>query len=257
LTPLRTLQELIAPSNIRIYTKSWTYIGTRRDYAQCLADITHIDYFILVRGTSSWDDLSIAQRMSWASQRQTTRPEDLAYCLFGLFDVHLPPLYGEGAVKAFRRLQEEIIKNSTDLTILAWTPPKDDGGASSPFIRAPFIRAPFIRAPFIRALAESPACFAGCGNIRELRSANVEPFRMTNKGLRLKIEIAQCDGIVLGRANYAAVLQNCHDGTPWQTIALNLCKTEDDVWWRLMVPVYSIGLEELGRAQVQKIYLAA
>jgi len=29
--------------------------------------------------------------------RETTRPEDIVYCLFGLFDVNLPLLYGEGS----------------------------------------------------------------------------------------------------------------------------------------------------------------
>lgn len=56
--------------------------------------------------------------MSWASNRETTRPEDVAYCLLGIFDVNLPMIYGEGK-KAFRRLQEEIIRQSTDLTIFA------------------------------------------------------------------------------------------------------------------------------------------
>jgi hypothetical protein len=58
--------------------------------------------------------------MSWAARRQTTRLEDEAYCLLGIFDVHIPLLYGEGA-RAFRRLQEEIIKVSDDQSILAFT----------------------------------------------------------------------------------------------------------------------------------------
>jgi hypothetical protein len=62
---------------------------------------------------------NVAVKMSWASKRQTSRVEDLAYCLMGLFDVHMLLLYGEGQ-NAFLRLQLEIIKVSDDETIFAW-----------------------------------------------------------------------------------------------------------------------------------------
>ncbi|GAB7325536.1 hypothetical protein MBLNU13_g09540t1 [Cladosporium sp. NU13] len=62
---------------------------------------------------------TIAQKMSWVAERETTREEDLAYCLLGLFSVNMPLLYGEGS-RAFMRLQEEIIKISDDPTIFAW-----------------------------------------------------------------------------------------------------------------------------------------
>ncbi|THU83089.1 hypothetical protein K435DRAFT_807782 [Dendrothele bispora CBS 962.96] len=75
--------------------------------------------------------------MSWAAKRVTTRPEDMAYCLMGLFGVNMPPIYGEGGEKAFMRLQQEIIKYSDDRSIFAWVAAKDyeqDRGlfASSP-----------------------------------------------------------------------------------------------------------------------------
>ncbi|KAK1657889.1 hypothetical protein BDP55DRAFT_760625 [Colletotrichum godetiae] len=57
--------------------------------------------------------------MCWVSRRTTTREEDMAYCMLGLFDINMPLLYGEGA-KAFVRLQEEIIKVSTDHTLFCW-----------------------------------------------------------------------------------------------------------------------------------------
>ena len=58
--------------------------------------------------------------MSWASYRETTRKEDIAYCLLGIFQVNMPLLYGEGD-RAFIRLQEEIIKTSTDFSLFAWS----------------------------------------------------------------------------------------------------------------------------------------
>jgi hypothetical protein len=68
---------------------------------------------------SGW---SIATQMSWACNRETTRKEDIAYCLFGIFNVHLAPLYGEGPQRALERLQQEIAKATTDLSFLAWVP---------------------------------------------------------------------------------------------------------------------------------------
>ena len=50
--------------------------------------------------------------MSWAENRQTTRKEDKAYSLLGIFDVFMPLIYGEGRDNAFKRLWEEIDKPS-------------------------------------------------------------------------------------------------------------------------------------------------
>lgn len=58
--------------------------------------------------------------MSWAADRQTTRPEDKAYSLMGLFRVNMPTLYGEGEESAMFRLQSEIFKDTGDHSTLAW-----------------------------------------------------------------------------------------------------------------------------------------
>jgi len=57
--------------------------------------------------------------MSWAAFRETSRIEDIAYCLLGIFDVNMPLLYGEGK-KAFIRLQQEIMKGTHDFSLFAW-----------------------------------------------------------------------------------------------------------------------------------------
>jgi hypothetical protein len=62
---------------------------------------------------------SIAQTMSSASTRVTTKIEDTAYCLLGIFGINMPLLYGEGA-NTFIRLQEEIMKHSDDQSLFAW-----------------------------------------------------------------------------------------------------------------------------------------
>ena len=83
-----------------------------------------IDENLLRRHTrlsrNALSNFSIAQRMSWASKWKATREEDIAYSLLGLFDVNMAILYGEGN-KAFRRLQEETIRASSDQSILAWS----------------------------------------------------------------------------------------------------------------------------------------
>ncbi|KAH9889563.1 hypothetical protein C8Q73DRAFT_793760 [Cubamyces lactineus] len=123
-----TLQELIAPArNVVFLSKDWVELGTRSDLATYLAGFTKVDRSVLVdsEGRRDWHlsklrSVSIAERMSWAAGRNTTRPEDKAYSLMGIFDVNMPVLYGEGADKAFRRLQREIIRESFDHSSFAW-----------------------------------------------------------------------------------------------------------------------------------------
>jgi hypothetical protein len=113
-----TLQELLAPANLIFYSKTWTEIGTKNALAILISEITGIDSLCLHQ-QKRIERYSVAQRMSWAANRSTTREEDMAYCLLGLFNINMPLLYGEGK-RAFRRLQEEIIKVSDDQSVLAF-----------------------------------------------------------------------------------------------------------------------------------------
>ncbi|KAK5315265.1 hypothetical protein LTR21_001854 [Exophiala xenobiotica] len=112
-----TLQELIAPSVLIFFNQTWQKLGTKISMAVSISSFTHIPQLILLGG--DLDQESVATRMSWASTRKTTRVEDLAYCLLGIFNINMPLLYGEGE-RAFIRLQEEIIKVSTDYSLFAW-----------------------------------------------------------------------------------------------------------------------------------------
>ncbi|PVH83065.1 HET-domain-containing protein [Cadophora sp. DSE1049] len=110
-----TLQELIAPRNVEFYGNDdagkWSEIGTKSSLRSTIAEITGIPIDVLKTGDVK--GISIATRMSWASRRKTKRVEDQAYSLMGIFDVHMPMVYGEGK-RAFERLQEEIMKVSND-----------------------------------------------------------------------------------------------------------------------------------------------
>ena len=126
-----TLQELIAPQKVDFYNKSWNAIGSKHSIAGDLSRVTKIDQVVLMERTTL-EHFSIATRMSWAASRNTARLEDRAYCLMGMFNVNIPILYGEGAEKAFIRLQEMISETINDQSILAWkrgcSPPPDQHG---------------------------------------------------------------------------------------------------------------------------------
>ncbi len=111
-----TLQELIAPRNVMFFSRYWKLLGTKRDisgFPGLISDITRIQLEVLT-GSQPLESVSIANRMQWASHRQTSRPEDAAYCLMGIFDVNMPLLYGEGA-RAFIRLQKEILQGTDSI----------------------------------------------------------------------------------------------------------------------------------------------
>lgn len=113
-----TLQELIAPERVIFLSCTWRFLGTKIGLASTLEQITNVDFAILA-GRAALDSVSVAKRMSWAARRQTTRVEDRAYSLLGIFGVHMSPIYGEGT-NAFLRLQEEVIKTIPDQSIFAW-----------------------------------------------------------------------------------------------------------------------------------------
>ncbi|KAM7213651.1 hypothetical protein V8F06_010972 [Rhypophila decipiens] len=115
-----TLPELIAPRKVLFYDQDWHFIGSKSERLSEIAQITGIDPFVL--GGGDVGQVSVARRMFWASKRRTTRPEDMAYCLLGVFNIYIPPFYGEGEFHAFERLQLELISTTDghDQSLYAW-----------------------------------------------------------------------------------------------------------------------------------------
>ena len=113
-----TLQELIAPDFVIFLSGDWRELGNRAALAKLLQEITRVDSRVLTRELkpAHW---SISVRMSWASSRKTTRVEDEAYSLMGLFGVSMPTNYGEGK-RAFIRLQYEIMQHDSDMSLFAF-----------------------------------------------------------------------------------------------------------------------------------------
>ncbi|KAM7204243.1 Heterokaryon incompatibility protein (HET) domain containing protein [Naviculisporaceae sp. PSN 640] len=167
-----TLQELIAPTNATFIGQKWEFLGTKRTLLNRLAKVTGIDTSVL-KDVGNLPSIPVARRLSWAAGRKTTRREDLAYCLLGLFNVHMPLIYGEGD-KAFFRLQEAIAHSTSDLSMFAWQ--QKDLSTSVP-----------LSSTYSGIFAHSPDEFRHCNQIfvpQEKLSRNVS-FVLTNMGLRL------------------------------------------------------------------------
>jgi len=101
-----TLQELIAPESVDFFSKYWAYIGNKKSLEQTIHDITGIPVEALRRRPLS--EFRIEERLSWAEKRCTTREEDIAYCLLGIFNIYMPLIYGEGRENALARLEKEV-----------------------------------------------------------------------------------------------------------------------------------------------------
>lgn len=225
-----TLQELIAPANLVFFSHDWIEIGKKSNLCNILADITGVDVGILT-GMKPLESASVAKRMSWASFRETTRTEDIAYCLMGLFAVNMPMLYGEGE-NAFIRLQEEIMKYSDDQSLFAWvdsTAPADS---------------------YHGLLAASPAQFANSGSIITYRDwKSRTPFSMSNRGLRINLHLRRCE-----EETYVAALE-CPappDYEDYLGIYLKRLSIGDDEYGRVKLGLLS---KSSGRGSIQTVYV--
>ncbi|MBE3043755.1 HET domain-containing protein [Candidatus Bathyarchaeota archaeon] len=207
-----TLQELIAPGTVDFYAGDWTKFGSRSILSQSLSAKTGIAKEYLhgadLRGAS------IAERMSWAAGRKTARPEDTAYCLLGIFNIHMAPIYGEGGEKAFVRLQRELLDQSDDHSYLAWTVLPGDQ------------TAPATTDSLSSLLARSPAAFKNCGDVvccdRDA-TATITPVSMTNVGIHARLPVVQKGA---------------------EKLLLLRCRWRQDYWNIIAVPV----AERIGRA---------
>ncbi|KAF2185934.1 HET-domain-containing protein, partial [Zopfia rhizophila CBS 207.26] len=101
-----TLQELLAPTSVEFFSVEGERLGDKNSMVQEIHEITGISAQAL-QGTLL-SRFRIDERMSWTARRETKREEDAAYSLLGIFDIHMPLLYGEGRKKALTRLQKEI-----------------------------------------------------------------------------------------------------------------------------------------------------
>ena len=157
-----TLQELLAPRTVVFYSKDWKELGTKWSLRDEISEATGITHDQMI----DHKRVNVATKMSWAAMRETTRIEDTAYSLLGLFDINMPLLYGEGD-KAFIKLQQEILQTQAhDESIFAWADAKTY---------------------HCGLLARSPAAFALSGNIISVKNPNslIKPLMVTKRLLTI------------------------------------------------------------------------
>ncbi|KAK3363192.1 hypothetical protein B0T25DRAFT_526564 [Lasiosphaeria hispida] len=166
-----TLQELLAPPVLKFFNTHWaplTETTNDKDDGQLLRHLA------AATGCSE-DQLRnfkpgphyVDDRMSWAAKRKTTRAEDMAYSLMGIFDVTLQPAYGEGAERAFCRLVEMIMQSNGNTSVLNWA-----GKAAASHSSM--------------ALPSSPRCYLGHPRFNSVRKLDLA---MTSRGLRIPLVI--------------------------------------------------------------------
>ena len=191
-----TLQELLAPTELAFFDSEWQALGSKQEHAILLNKITRIDVEALKDNkrheqgrAAPLGAFCVAKRMAWASKRETTREEDVAYSLLGIFSVNMPLLYGEGP-KAFLRLQQEIIKNLDDDSILAWGFQEDRLEDKKPSDWTQYDRSRDWRYEnsSTSILARSPMDFANCHGL-QYNAESISPFIFTNLGLQIELPL--------------------------------------------------------------------
>ncbi|KAM0424411.1 hypothetical protein ACHAPT_010332 [Fusarium lateritium] len=200
-----TLQELLAPATVDFFDKDWRFIGSKVDLGERISQRTNIDIETLRTGNMS--EASVFQKMSWASSRQTTRLEDIAYCLLGIFDINMTMLYGEGE-RAFIRLQEEILKEYDDHTIFAWDSSLIPESVST-----------------IGAFAPHPSYFSSSSHFQPHPSAG-DPATITNRGIRLGLPIIEQK---INPGQKLGLLSCFSDGSAGSAVGIVLLRKSHDV----------------------------
>lgn len=204
-----TLQELLAARNRNFYTMNWQLFSMPREILYAITDETGIP--IEAINDFKPDQWSVAQKISWAAHRRTTRMEDRAYSLLGIFNINMPLIYGEGDT-AFRRLQEEILKNSTDQTIFCWTTPETSFSK------------------WRGLLARSPSEFADSGDFLENKRLKTQPFQLTNKGIQINLKLAPASS---APGDFIALLQ-CYPDTSSSQCGIYIRRIHDDNYIRVV-----------------------
>lgn len=226
-----TLQELVAPKRMKFFDKDWELVGDKESLQSALTSQTKISRNFLLQ-YDSISRASISQRMSWFSERETTVPEDTAYCLLGLFGVNMPLLYGEGKERAFRRLQEEIMKYSDDHSLFAWkhqVAQKDGSGL----------------------LAGSPDCFKETGAyVHKPGRDNNKPFQMTNKGISIDLYLQR------DQNDYVASIDCLHGNNHYLGMYLECLSSETQQYRRTKTDEICKVIYD-GRGQLKRIYVKA
>ncbi|KAH8661592.1 hypothetical protein BGZ60DRAFT_491655 [Tricladium varicosporioides] len=119
-----TLQELLAPASVEFFSREHERLGDKSCLETEICQITNIPHTALQGHPLS--QFSVEERLQWIQHRQTKLKEDKVYSLLGIFDVYIPPIYGEGPASAHTRLLDEFHKIQKCIQDLRFTDPRDD-----------------------------------------------------------------------------------------------------------------------------------
>lgn len=256
-----TLQELVAPKKLVFYAHGWRLLGTKSSLVKTVEKITGIEEVVLLEPKLVHNS-SIAQRMAWAAGRETTRAEDVAYCLLGLFGVNLPIIYGEGYDKAFLRLQEEIIRRTDDQSIFAWGALGKEDKSSKRTRTTPELDELDFEAlsGTMPVLARSPADFKGMEKV-VVSPPSTEPvsdYAMTNKGLHVKFNLVSASNSATQTQQLYFGVLNCHsEDDPSRRLAVLLSQTATSnvmVRTRSKMPTM-VSVSDLEKAERRDVYI--
>jgi hypothetical protein len=206
-----TLQELIAPRRLEFFDNSWAPLGERdNELLQFVIERTDLSPEIF-GNRRALREIPIARRMSWMANRLTTRKEDEAYCLLGIFEVNMPLLYGE-ADMAFVRLQEELIRRFRDHSLLIFS-------GSAPYT-----------GPVREPLASSPQDFAICRNIK-VRNSIVfasRSYHLTSDAIHISLPLIRMERS--GWRRDLALLNYTPSDTPIAIVLMRV-NAEERTWY--------------------------
>ncbi|RDL34748.1 uncharacterized protein BP5553_07876 [Venustampulla echinocandica] len=245
-----TLQELIASPDVLFYSASWQFLGSKLSLCELLTEITGIDEEVLKY--RNLESTCVAKKMSWAAKRETTRIEDAAYCLLGIFDVNMPLLYGEGS-RAFARLQEEIMKVSDDQSLFAWGLPQTPVEVNYTMeMRYPYQFSELQRVTRLQGiLAESPADFANSRLVRilpDVRQHNKSTPLAYNRGVNIQLPLLSAGGAIseLWNTDGRVFSHHCfYEET--LVFAILDCTIESDNVYHLALPLRAWSPHYFGR----------
>ena len=105
-----TLQELLAPCTIELFSKEGVKLGDKLSLAKEPHQITGIPSSALQGKPLS--DFDVHERISWSEHRITKIPADRAYSLMGILSASLSPIDGESPAEAMKRIIEEVDKQN-------------------------------------------------------------------------------------------------------------------------------------------------
>ena len=237
---------MVAPGNVFFYDKDWHYRGKKAEMVDTLRTITNIDEDTLL-DADNLPNVLIARRMSWAAHRQTTRIEDRAYSLLGIFDVHMPLIYGERD-KAFARLQEAIVQSTTDdMSIFAWSLPRRN-------LQSLQLR----QDPNL--FASEPLLFQDCGTMERIHDYTIPAANivLTNSGVELVTSLgADVKKDVYTSTKTDVLLLNCRDaGDKYLVASIPLTKTATGFVRGFMLGRLLVNPRELHFRTLAKVHIA-